>query len=109
MGISSTEQQSAAMMETALPKIDLVGVGARLDAIRVATGLDKGVFADTVDIDASSYSKIIKGEKPLKIDMGFRVSERWNVSLDYLYRGALDGLPSSLSTKIIETLTKRQE
>jgi transcriptional regulator with XRE-family HTH domain len=107
MGISSTKRHDGGMMDGNLPKIDLIGVGARLDAVRAATGLDKGVFADTVDIDASSYSKIIKGEKPLKIDMGFRVAERWNVSLDFLYRGSLDGLPSSLSAKVIETLTKR--
>lgn len=85
--------------------MDMALVGVRLDAIRAATGLSKGEFADTVQIDRSSYSKIIKGEKPLKIEMGFIVSERWGVSLDFLYKGNLQGLPESLSKTIIASLT----
>lgn len=85
--------------------MNLVEVGRRLDALRSATGLEKGEFADTVEIDRSSYSKIIKGDKALKIEMGYRVSERWDVSLDFLYRGKLDKLPSSFSKSIIETLS----
>lgn len=89
--------------------MDLDQVGRRLDVLRAATGLEKGAFADTVEIDRSSYSKIIQGEKPLRIEMGYRVSERWDVSLDYLYRGKLDKLPPSLSKSIIDSLTKDNE
>ncbi|WP_420584912.1 helix-turn-helix domain-containing protein [Ruegeria sp.] len=89
--------------------MDLLEVGRRLDALRAATGLEKGEFADTVKIDRSSYSKIIKGTKPLKIEMGYQVSERWDVSLDFLYRGQLDKLPSSLSKTIIEHLNNPEE
>lgn len=96
------------MSEAAIPQIDLAGVGARLDAVREATELEKGVFAETVGIDKSSYSKIIKGEKPLKADMAYAVSMRWGVSMDYLYKGSLDALPSTLSAKIIAILTSRE-
>ena len=85
--------------------LDPALVGKRLDALRAATGLEKGVFADTVGIDRSSYSKIIKGTKPLKIEMGFNVASRWGVSLDYLYRGHLGQLPAALSNTIIAILT----
>lgn len=105
----STQSQGAGMSDPQLPQLDFVNVGIRLDAVRIATGLDKGLFADTVGIDRSSYSKIIKGEKPLKVDMGFAVAERWGVTLDYLYRGSLDRLPSTLSASIIATLTGRRE
>lgn len=84
-------------------------VGRRLDAVRVASKLDKGDFADTVGIDRSSYSKIIQGKKPLKIEMGFQVSERWDVSLDFLYKGSLDKLPSNLSKDIIDHLKSTKE
>jgi len=87
-------------MNPMLPEL----VGQRLEALRIATGLPKGDFADTVKVDRSSYSKIIKGEKPLKAEMAFIVSERWDVAMDYLYRGRLDNLPSHLSKKIIEAL-----
>lgn len=107
MGISSMPRENHGMTEAAIPQLDLDGVAARLDALREATGLDKGIFADTVGIDRSSYSKIIKGEKPLKAEMAFAVSMRWNVSMDFLYKGSLDGLPSNMSASIIAILTKR--
>lgn len=96
------------MSDVMIPQIDLAGVARRLDALRAATGLDKQVFAATVGIDKSSYSKIIKGEKPLKAEMGYAVSVRWNVSMDFLYRGVLDGLPPNLSATIIANLTARE-
>lgn len=96
------------MSETAVPQIDLLGVGRRLDVLREATGLEKGVFADVSGIDRSSYSKIIQGTKPLKAEMAYAVSLRWNVSMDYLYRGVLDNLPSNLSASIIASLTGRK-
>lgn len=90
-----------------LPQIDYDGVGARLDALRLATGLEKGVFSETCGIDPSSYSKIIQGSKPLKSEMGFACAERWGVTMDYLYRGTLDNLPSAYASKIIAILTAR--
>ncbi|MEB3421752.1 helix-turn-helix domain-containing protein [Salipiger marinus] len=79
-----------------MPKIDLESVGMRLTAVRTASGLTSGQFANTVSIDPSSYSKIELGKKPLNVDMGFRVSERWGVSMDFLYRGRLNEVPESI-------------
>ena len=81
-------------------KIDLVSVATRLEQLRVALDLDKGKFAQSFGLDASSYSKVIQGTKPLKVDHAFRISERWGVSMDYLYRGRLTDLPASLATKL---------
>lgn len=83
-----------------MPKIDLANVGLRLAAIRSASGLTSGDFAKTVDIDPSSYSKIELGKKPLNVDMGFRVAERWGVSMDFLYRGSLNGLPDNIMASL---------
>lgn len=108
MCISSIAVEDRAMTDPAIPQLDLEGVARRLDALREATTLEKGIFADTVGIDRSSYSKIIKGEKPLKAEMAYAVSMRWGVSMDFLYKGSLDGLPSNLSASIIAILTKRE-
>lgn len=97
------------MAKQALPRIDHIGVGARVEALRKALGLEKGVFAEASGIDASSYSKIIQGGKPLKIEMGYSISNRWSVSLDFIYRGALDSLPSNLAATIIENLNSLEE
>jgi transcriptional regulator with XRE-family HTH domain len=92
-----------------MPKIDLQNVGIRLAAIREASGLSSGDFARTVDIDPSSYSKIELGKKSLNADMGFRVAERWGVSMDFLYRGSLNGLPENIlnSLRQIENSSRR--
>lgn len=92
---------------TANPTIDNVAVGRRLEALRIATGLQKGPFADSVTIDASSYSKIIKGQKPFTSEMAFRAAERWGVSMDFFYRGSLDKIPSTWLASIMESLNKR--
>jgi transcriptional regulator with XRE-family HTH domain len=80
--------------------IDLQNVGQRLEAVREALGLQKGEFAQSFDVDPSSYSKIIKGEKPLKADMAFMIAEKWGISMDYLYRGRLSDLPASVAEKL---------
>lgn len=80
--------------------IDLQNVGQRLEAVREALGLQKGGFAQSFGVDPSSYSKIIKGEKPLKADMAFMIAEKWGISMDYLYRGRLSDLPASVAEKL---------
>lgn len=78
--------------------IDLEGVGERLELVREALDLEKGEFAASFDVDPSSYSKIIQGKKPLKAEMAFEISERWGITMDYLYRGRLIGLPEPFAT-----------
>lgn len=83
-------------------RLDHVKIGRRLEAIRTAVGQEKGDFARGAGIDPSSYSKIIRGDKPLKIDMGYKVALRWGVPLDYIYMGRVDRLPVALSKRLME-------
>lgn len=83
--------------------IDLKNVGARLEKIRAAHNLRKGEFAASFGLDPSSYSKIIKGEKPLLADAAYTISEKWGVTMDYIYRGRLTGLPEDLSKSLRST------
>lgn len=78
-------------------KIDLERVGARLEAVRSALNLGKGEFAKSFGVDPSSYSKIIKGEKPLLAESAFRISETWSIPMDFIYRGRLLGLPEEIA------------
>lgn len=72
-------------------------VAARLRALRLALKMTKAEFADSFGIDRSSYTKIENGNKPLNIDMGYEISERYGVSLDFIYRGQLGTLPDTLA------------
>ncbi|KAB6714309.1 helix-turn-helix transcriptional regulator [Roseobacter sp. TSBP12] len=82
-------------------------VGRRLEILREYRGKTKAEFADSVQIDRTSYGKIEKGIKPLKADMAYKIAERWGVSMDYLYRGRLTEIPDSLADNIIKNLTHK--
>lgn len=81
-------------------KIDLENVGKRLEELRLALDLPKGEFARSFGEDPSSYSKIIQGQKPLLADKAFAISETWGVTMDFIYRGRLIGLPDELNQKL---------
>ena len=84
-------------------------VTPRLIALRVALGLSKAGFADMVGIDRSSYSKIEKAHKPLLPKDAHRIWELYAVDMNFLYLGRLDGLPSSLSAKVIANLNGQKQ
>lgn len=83
-------------------------VGARLQALREYHRLNQAEFAQSVQIDPTSYGRIEKGKKPLKADMAFRIAERWGVSMDFLYRGRLTELPPKLADSLMSSLTRAQ-
>lgn len=87
--------------------IDPAAVGERLVQLRDFHEINQGDFADSVGIDRSSYSKIERGTKPLKADMAYAISERWGVTMDFLYRGRLTDLPRGMADTFISNRTKR--
>ena len=73
--------------------------------MRLYHDLTQAEFAHSVQIDATSYGRIEKGLKPLKADMAFRIAERYDVSMDYLYRGRFTSLPTKLADSLMIHLT----
>jgi transcriptional regulator with XRE-family HTH domain len=92
-----------------MPRIDMAGVGRRLEALREALGLSRKDFSDTFGLDASSYGKTAKGEKQLRSDAAYAISELWGVSMDYLFRGRLTDLPSDIRPKILKNLNTGEQ
>lgn len=90
-------------------KIDLENVGHRLEELRLALDLPKGEFARSFGEDPSSYSKIIRGQKPLLADKAFAISETWGATMDYIYRGRLIGLPDELTQKLRKARTGQKQ
>lgn len=108
MEFSSIKAETNTMIKKhSLPKIDMAGVGARLDALRKAINLPKGEFSTSFGVDPSSYAKIISGSKPLKSEHAFAISERWGVTMDYIYRGRLGELPPEYRDTILKTLNSK--
>lgn len=87
-----------------LEKIDPVRVGRRLEALRSALDMPQNDFSAVIGVDPSSYTKIKKGAKPLHSDMAYRVSLRFGVSMDYLYKGDVSSLPESLRQAVLASL-----
>ena len=87
-----------------MPQMDLPGVGRRLEALRISLNLSRRDFANSFGLDPSSYTKTVDGEKPLRSQAGFAISEQWGVTMDYLYRGKLSDLPENLRESILNNL-----
>ncbi len=92
-----------------LPKIDVPGVALRLEVLRAALGLQKGQFADSFGLDASSYSKMIQSKKPLKAEMAYSIAARWGVTMDFIYRGDMSKMDEALRAKYIAALNAPQQ
>ena len=88
--------------------IDYQKVSERLEMLRIALRLQKGEFAQSMGLDPSSYSKVLKLEKPLKADHAALLAERWGVTMDFIYRGRLTDLPENLASSILASQTQRQ-
>ena len=84
-------------------------VARRLAAARKALGLSKAEFADMIGIDRSSYTKIENGVKPLLPPAAIVIFQLYGVDLNYIYLGQVGGLPSSLSSKVIDHLNNPTE
>lgn len=79
-------------------------VARRLESVRETLGLSRAQFADQLDIDRSSYSKIAKGDKPLLPPTAYRLYELHGVDMNFIYLGQIGGLPSRLSSQVISRL-----
>ena len=87
-----------------MPRIDMAGVGRRLEALRHALGLSRKAFSDSFGLDPSSYTKTVDGEKQLRSEAAYAIAEQWGVSMDYLFRGRLADLPEHLRESILKQL-----
>lgn len=79
-------------------------VAPRIEAVRMALGLNRSEFADRIDVDRSSFTKIADGKKPLLPRDAYKIYELWGVDMNFLYLGQIRDLPPSLSSKIISHL-----
>lgn len=86
-----------------------ISVGMRLEAIRTAEGMSKAEFSEIIGLNASSYTRMSYGKKPLKAELAYLIAERFEVSMDYLYRNQMSQLSDSRSKKLMEALKIVQE
>lgn len=85
-----------------------VKVGPRITAIREAMALSKAQFADSIELDRSTLTKVENGATGLDIAVGERIASVYRIGLDYIYRGDLSDLPADLRPRVmVELATAR--
>lgn len=68
-------------------------VGERVTALREAVGLSKAQFADSLELDRSTLTKVESGIRGLDIAIGAKIADMYGAGLDYIYRGVMSDLP----------------
>jgi transcriptional regulator with XRE-family HTH domain len=79
-------------------------VGPRITALREALGLSKAQFADSIELNRSTQTKVEAGKEGLDISKAIAIATLYGVGLDFTYRGDLSDLPLELRQKVIVNL-----
>jgi len=79
-------------------------VGPRISSIRTVLSLSKSEFADSIELDRSTLTKVEKGEKGLDIAKGERIADLYGFGLDFIYRGELSDVPLEFRPHLVKTL-----
>lgn len=79
-------------------------VGPRITALRSSLEMTKADFADSIQLNRSTLTKVEKGEMGLDIAKGLAISSLYGFGLDFIYRGELSDVPSHLRQKVLDHL-----
>ena len=90
------------MSDLGLPPTSPQAVGKRLRLTREALESAIGAFAASAGIPINTYSQYENGKRVPKLDFAIRLCDRYELTLDWIYRGDPSGLKYNLAGKIIE-------
>jgi transcriptional regulator with XRE-family HTH domain len=79
-------------------------VGQRITALRDSLLLSKAEFADNLELDRSTLTKVEAGKKGLDIAVGAKISDMYGVGLDFIYRGVISDLPIEMRPDVLTRL-----
>lgn len=72
-------------------------VARRLARSRRALGLDQEMFGDGAGLSQPRYNQYETGRRLLTLAAAMALCERYNLTLDWIYRGDPSGLPYRLA------------
>jgi len=75
-------------------------VGQRIMALRETLAMSKAQFADSLELDRSSLTKIEKGTMGLDLVHGAKIAELYGFGMDFVYRGDLSDVPLEHLTRL---------
>ncbi len=72
-------------------------IGKRLAAIRLAlSDLSQKAWAEKHGFSPTQYNNWEKGTRRIPVECAERLSDRYSLTLDAIYRGKLNGLPENI-------------
>lgn len=75
------------------PRHRFADIGARLELLREKNGLTDTAFARSIGMKQNTYSPWEQGKRRPKIESALLICDKYNVTLDWLYRGVKETLP----------------
>jgi len=75
-------------------------IGARLRLIREAFGLKPAEMADLLGIERTYWSRFENGHRAPSDEVSYLLTERFGITLDYLFLGKMDKLPLDVAEKL---------
>lgn len=76
-------------------------IGRRLEAVRVSfSSLGKGAWAEKNGFNHTQYSNWISGDRRIPVDASEKLCDRYDLTLDFIYRGKLSGLSENVLNKL---------
>lgn len=95
------------MSDLGMPPTEQPAIGRRLQLTRSALQLTPGVFAAGAGINANTYSQYESGDRLPSLPYAIKLCERYELTLDWIYRGDPSGLKYTLADQIIKLRLKR--
>ncbi len=81
-------------------KTDLDSIAHRLEITRAALGLSQAEFADAAGIARNTYNQWERGKGRPQLDGAIALCRAFNLTLDWIYFGDMNGLSYQLAQKL---------
>lgn len=81
-------------------KTDLDSIANRLEITRAALGLSQAEFADAAGIARNTYNQWERGKGRPQLDGAIALCRAFNLTLDWIYFGDMNGLSYQLAQKL---------
>lgn len=79
----------------------LEAIARRLERTRSALGLSQSEFADKAGIARNTYNQWEKGKGRPQLDGAIALCGTYNLTLDWIYFGDMNGLPYQTASKLV--------
>jgi transcriptional regulator with XRE-family HTH domain len=93
-------------MKTNVKQSYVADVAFRLRLTREALGMEQSEFADRAGIARNAYNQYEQAQRIPRLDIAIKICETYGLTLDWIFRGNLSGVPFNLATTLQRKMGK---